>query len=485
MTAGADSLTRRASKGVLWLGLVNLLSKGSQMAVTVTLAAFLTEADLGLVTVAVALVNVAQVVQTMGVYDVIARTERDESTMAGTVMTMSLAVSTVLAAVGACGSPWIASALGAPAATPLIAVVAISLPFSAIGGVQMALMHRMLDFRRRLLPDAGSALVGSIVTIWLAFAGAGAMSLAVGVVVGAVLQPIFGVIVGVRVRPTWNRPSAGEAAHWIGIVGPAAIVTSVMTNIDYPVVTRVLGADATGLYSLAFRIAWMPYVLAAIVMGAVAFPTYSAMLRDRRHSDLPHAVARFTRAVLVGVGGVYLIAALMADSVVLLGERWAPAAPTLIILCAFGLGLSLLTTWYESITASGRLKQFLMLEVARLIVVVVLLVTVTKYGINAAATAQLAGVMCIIPFAWRAMVRANVAPPKRELVHGILSFAVPALVCIAVAALMRGMGIHPPSSIIGCIGQLALLLGCYTAVAAPMNRPILASLSNPRAVGRQ
>lgn len=483
MTTAEDSLTRRAGKGMLWLTLVNVVSKGSQMAVTVTLAAFLTETDLGLVTVAVAMVNMAQVVQAMGVYEVIARTERSEGSMAGTVMTMSLALSVSIAILGVTCASSIAALLGAPAAAPLVAVVSISLPFTAIGGVQMALMHRALNFRQRLLPDSGSAVLGSTVTIGLAVAGFGAMSLAVGLVVTAVLQPVFGYLVGVRVGLTWDRRAAGEAAHWIGIVGPAAVAASALANVDYPVITHVLGPHATGLYALAFRIAWMPYVLGAVVIGAVAFPVYSAMFRDRRVSDIPRAVAQFTRVVLVAVGGVYLIAALMADSIVLLGERWAPAAPTLVALCGFGLGLSLLANWYEIITASGRLKQFLFFEIAHLVLVVALLVTVTRYGITAAALAQLAAVWCVLPFVWVSMVRSKVAPSQRDLAASVLGFVIPALACIALDVLIRWSAVVPgPPSIIGSALQLALLAACYVGVALMANKSLVDGLRDLRRV---
>jgi len=476
-----ETLARRAGKGLLWLGFVNILSKGSQMVVTLLLAAVLTESDLGLLTVAVAMVNIAQVVQTMGVYEVIARTERDEQVMAGTLLTMSLVVSAALASAGVVGARWIADLVGAPAAAPLVAVVAISLPFTSIGGVQMALMHRDLEFRRRLLPDAGSALLGATVTIALALAGAGPMSLAVGLVVAAVMQPSFSILVGVRVRPQWDRHAAREAAHWIRLVGPAAIIASVLYNVDYPMISRILGSDATGLYSLAFRIAWLPYLLGAMVLGAVAFPVYSKLLRDRRASDIPFVVAQFTRAVLVAVGGVYLVIAIEAQRVELLGERWAPAAPALIVLCGYGLGLSLATTWYELITAAGRLKQFLLFQVAHLVLLVAALLVVTKYGITAAALAQLVVVWCVLPFVWLAMVRSKMAPALRDLVGALLGFLAPALACLGVVLAMRWTGIKSaPTSLVGFGVELSILVSCYAVVAVVANKSVFAYLRNTR-----
>ncbi len=167
-TGATETLAERAKSGVLWLGIVNIASKGTQMAVTIALAAFLTESDLGLVTVVVSLISVAAVMQTLAVFEFIACAKGDERITAGTTLTISLAASTALTVFGVAQSSWIAATLGVPSAANLVAIAALSLPFTAIGGVQMAVMHRALDFRSRLLPDAGSALLGALLRPHLA-----------------------------------------------------------------------------------------------------------------------------------------------------------------------------------------------------------------------------------------------------------------------------------------------------------------------------
>ena len=108
------ALGTRAVRGSLWHGAVNLVSKSSQMLVTLVLAALLTEGQLGAVALAVALVNLGQVVQSIGVYDVIGRTERDPRRTAGTVLTFSVGAGLVLAAaLGAAAGP-LTAALGTP-----------------------------------------------------------------------------------------------------------------------------------------------------------------------------------------------------------------------------------------------------------------------------------------------------------------------------------------------------------------------------------
>ncbi|HEX8868524.1 MAG TPA: oligosaccharide flippase family protein, partial [Lentzea sp.] len=365
----------RAVRGSLWLFAVNVISKGCQVAVTLVLAALLTEDGLGAVSIVVSLVNIGQVVQSAGVYDVISRTNRDPHRLAGTVLTMSIAGGTALTAALLLAAEPISHALGAPAT--VITIAALSLPFTAIGGVQMALMHRELDFRKRMLPDAGGMMLGAAVTIVLAAEGFGPLAMAVGLLCTAVAQPVLAVAAGARVRPRWNKAAAQEALGWTAIVGPGAVVATLLINVDYLTIGHVLGPSAVGVYSLAFRIAWMPYILVAVVLGGVMFPVCAELVRSGQ--TVSGAVLRFTKATLVITGGLYVVTALLADHVVLFGERWAPAAPVLTALCGYGLGLGLLHTWYQVIRAAGHARWYLALEVTHLVTLLAALALTTQH----------------------------------------------------------------------------------------------------------
>lgn len=485
-TDAADSLAARAARGALWLGLVNLASKGSQMAVTIVLALFLTGADLGLVTIAVSLVNIGQVIQTMGVYDVIARTRGDENAMAGTVLVMSVSVGLVLAVGGVALCVPIARLAGAPGSAPLIAIVAVGLPFTAVGGVQMALMHRGLDFRRRMIPDAGSALVGAVVTVALAMAGAGSYSLAVGMLATAILQPAFGYAVGSRVRARWDRAVAGEAIGWIMLVGPAAVVSYVLFNVDYLVISRILGPDSVGVYSLAFRIAWVPYIMVAVVLGAVAFPVYTTLVRAGRHAELGAAAGRFTHATVLVVGGLYVVTALMADSIVLLGEHWAASVPVLTVLCGYGLLISVLVIWYEVLRAADWLRVYLLLETSHLVVVTILLIALAGRGVVAAAGAQVIAASVLLLPTYLVMRRAGVAPGMVAVGRAVLGLAVPVLGCLAADAGLRAVGLGPTATWAGTAVEGLVLVVVFCVVAWAANRTAvreLRALRRGRAAG--
>jgi PST family polysaccharide transporter len=448
-------LGTRATRGSLWLGLVNLLSKGSQIAVTLALAAFLTENDLGAVALAVAVVNIGQVVQSMGVYDVLSRTARDPAIVAGTVLTMSVGAATVIAAALALAAGPVATILGAPDAAALVRLAAVSLPFTAAGGVQLAMMHRDLDFRRRLVPDAGSAVLGAAVTVVLAATGGGPMALVIGLLCTAVTQPLLATAVGVRPRPGWEPAAAREAAGWLAVVGPGAVVAILLVNVDYLAIGHVLGPAAVGVYSLAFRVAWVPYIMVAIVLGAVIFPLCAKLVRAGRGSELAGVAARFTCVTLVITGGLYVLAALLADQFVLLGARWAPAAPVLIVLCCYGLGISVLQIWYQVVKAAGHARRYLAMEVAHLAVLVAAVMIAVPHGMVAVAVAQAVAAWLVVGLTWGTMSRLKLTFPARELARpaGVVLGA--AVLCVGAAALVS------PTTALGALAEAAMLAALY------------------------
>ncbi len=458
----------RAVRGSLWLFAVNVVSKGCQVAVTLVLAALLTEHGLGVVALVVSLVNIGQVVQSAGVYDVISRTERDPRELAGTVLTLSAGGGVVLAGVLLLAADPLAAALGTPDAAGLLRIAAISLPFTAVGGVQMAVMHRDLDFRRRMLPDAGSMILGAAVTIVLALLGFGPLAMALGLLCTAALQPVLAVVAGVRVRPRWDRAATVEALRWMSVVGPGAVVATLLINVDYLTIGHVLGPSAVGVYSLAFRIAWMPYILVAVVLGGVMFPVCTQLVRSGQ--SVGGAVLRFTKATLMVTGGLYMVTALLADRVVLFGERWAPAAPVLAVLCAYGLGLGLLHTWYQVVRAAGHARWYLALEVTHLVLLLGALVATTRAGIEAVAVAQASIVWLLVPVTWWVLVRHGLAFPLRSLGRVAIGLIAAGVGCVFMARLLPSGGVA--SAVFGGL----VLLGLYAAIVLPLNRDAVREL---------
>jgi PST family polysaccharide transporter len=464
---------RGAGVGTLWLGATTILTRGSHMLVAVVLAMFLSPTDLGLVAVAVTLFNVGAVLQALGVYDVIARTAQDPHRMAATVMSLSVGFGLILALLGVLFAGPLATLLGEPAAAQMVRLAVAGLPLAAAAGVQNGLMHRDLDFRRRLIPEGGAVIVGGVVTVILAARGAGGYSLAIGILTICVVQPILGMLVGVRVRPGWDRETAAEALRWIRVVGPGALAAILVLNVGYLAVARALGPDDVGLYALAFRIASVPFLVLGIVLGAVAFPVYSRMIRDGNWNEMPTATARFTQAVVIAVGGVCVLIALLSGHIGVLGARWQPSAPVLAVLAGWALTFCLLHTWLVAVRAAGAPRAYLGLQIAQLVILSVLLAVLAPAGVIPAAVAYLLSAAVLLPAAWLVLRRVAAAPASGPTWRAVLHTALAAVLTWAVHVVLNRCGLLVrPNDLSDALVEAVLLATVYAGTIVAVDRDV-------------
>jgi PST family polysaccharide transporter len=423
------------------------------------------------VTIAVALLNLGLVLQSVGVYDVIARTSEEPRRFAGTVATLSLAAGVVIAALAALLAPQIARLAGAPGAADLLRIAVLSLPFTAYAGVQMGFMHRGLDFRRRLVPDAGSALAGAAVTVTCAASGLGEWSLVAGLVTTAVLAPLLGALVGVWIPLRWSREHARTVARWASITGPGAVLGLVLLNLDYVVISRALGDAATGVYSFAYRIAFVPYIMGAVVLGGVAFPVYARLVREGGPEAMKPALARFVHVVTAATGGAYLTLALLADRIVVIDPRWAESVPVLRVLTLYGLLLSLVLTGHEALRASGRPGLYLRAQAAHVALLAVAAVALVDFGPIGVAWAQVAAALAAVALVAALLARSALLPSG--LARSLAGPAVAAAVVAAAHEAARAAGALPGSgSLAGALVMGVVVLGAYAGVLMAVDRPL-------------
>jgi O-antigen/teichoic acid export membrane protein len=179
-----STLLGRASRALGWSFLSVALVRLGTFGIGVVLARLLGPKAFG--TYAVALVALLAVLSfnELGVSLAIVRWPGDPREIAPTVATIAC-VSSVLLYIGFfVGAPAFAHALGAPAATPVIRVLATSILTNCIVSVPAAMLQRSFRQDRKMIADQVHSWSGAFVSIGLASLGLGAMSLAIGSVVG-------------------------------------------------------------------------------------------------------------------------------------------------------------------------------------------------------------------------------------------------------------------------------------------------------------
>jgi PST family polysaccharide transporter len=222
----------------------------------------------------------------------------------------------------------VAAFFGAPDAEWLFRLGMLNLLLAALANVHDGLLLRDMEFSRRIVPQVGQAVVQAAVSVGLAFAGAGAAALVVGLLAGtAAWVALQWRITGFRPRVIFDKAIARTMIGYGGAAATLEILAVVSARADAIVVGHVLGTVALGVYTIAYRLPELAISNLTWTVSGVAFPALSRR-RGRGMIDATLALIGILALYTVPVG---VLLAVLADPLVhlLLGDRWEGAIPVL------------------------------------------------------------------------------------------------------------------------------------------------------------
>ena len=392
MTDGQAGLTGQASRAIGWSFVSTVLTRLSSFGVGVLLARLLGPAEFGAYAVALVALFAMQTFNELGVSLAIVRWESDPSEIIPTVATISLVVSVATYAGAFFAAPYYASAMGAPSATRVVQVLAISILIDGFVNAPSGLLQRQFRQGQIALAVQVGGWLGTGVTVYLAWSGDGAISLAIGQVAGAAVTAIFIITFAPEtLRLGFDPVKAGQLLRFGMPLAGASVISFAVGNVDQLVVGHLLGAKTLGLYVLAFNVASWPLVIISRPVATVA-PAVFARLQQN------YAAMRNVFLSVVGiVAAVALPACIFLSSSArpvmgfVYGDKWVPAAHALMWLGLLSAARILFEPAYDFLVVLARSKLVLLIQVAWLVTLVPAVVAGAHYeNIRGAALAEFA-----------------------------------------------------------------------------------------------
>ena len=391
--SAVPGLSRLAVRGVLWQGLSFAFGRGLTLVAALVLARLLTPAEFGLVGLALVFVTFADLITDLGVAQGLVYFERDESLRDG-ALALCLVTGVVLAVAALLAAPWIAAFFGAPGVEPMVRVLSAALLASALRQVPLALLRRELAFRRVMIAELARTVAQGAVSIALAASGAGPWAIVWGYVAGgAVCTVVAWALAGYRPGMRSLRPPSGPTARrLLGYGGPAAaqvLLAALIFDVDYLIVGRVLGAQALGTYTLAFRLPQVAIIGVFGVLSAVAFPMFSRARDDPMQLKRGYLTSvRLQSAYGLAAGiGLFMVAPMLVP--VAFGPRWSAAIVPLEALALYASARSLGAGAVDVYKGIGRPGIGMVVALVRLALLVPALALAARHGgIDAVAWTQ-------------------------------------------------------------------------------------------------
>ena len=372
-----------------------------------------------------------------------------------TALSLVIAAGLVLMALTWVFAPVIASFFHSPQAVFVIRGFAVCLPFDAAAQVPIGRLTRALSFRRRTVTDSLPSIIGGLVTIAVVAAGYPLIGLVAGQIASSVANAVTAFLLGPRCLPGWDSVLARRLLNYGGYLTAANLITLGLLNVDYIVVGHVLGPVALGLYSLAYRICYMPYLAISVVANGAVFPYYCRLPSREAIGRASESTISLINAVIIPwFAGLVLF----ANHIVILGSKWAPAAGAVRFLAIYGFFLSLILSVLQVLKAVGRTNLVFVGRGLHLATLTAVLIGTAQAGITVVALDQalVAAGIAVVTCLW-AVRYASVQLRALCKSVGLPLLGVAGMISVVfLAGLVPGLNTSPSWISLLIIGSLAM-----------------------------
>jgi lipopolysaccharide exporter len=475
----------RAVRGAPWTILAYAANKLVTVATTLALARLLTPEDFGIVALALLAVVAISFLRDLGLSGTLVVRQELDRRAQGTVLALMLIMGALLSVLLAAISPLAAKLFDEPRLTGVLVALSGTVLLGGLTWFYETMLQRELAFKKRFVALSAQTAVYAIVALTLAAADGGVWSLVVGQLAGTVgFGAALVAVAPYHVVPRWDRATAADLLRSSGGFMAQGVTAFFQQNADYFAVGRVLGAAQVGFYSLAYRLAELPYWAIADPVARVTFPAFARMRHRREDVRVPFLATLRLVALVSCPFGVVLSGAAEPFTEAILGDKWLPMIGPLAVLGVWGAVRPVQVTVAWLLNSIGQAGLMGAISVAVLVPLVPgLFVAADLGGITAVAYVMLGDMtLSLLVLSWFAARRAGV--PLTEQARAVAPIALacaiawlatrgaavaldeaPALLALVAAGLaggaayLAGVALVAPGLLREAAGQVARTLG--------------------------
>ena len=275
-------LTDKVARGVFWVLMEKFGIQLAHFVVTLVLARLLTPDDYGTVALLSVFISISNILTDVGFGNALVQKKDASQTDFNTVFYISVTVAAVLYTVLFLAAPAVASFYSIPSLVPMLRILAITVLFHAVNGVQTAELNRKMLFKLSFRISWVGVGARYITGISLAFAGFGAWSLVWASVAGGLAGTIARQLV-VRWRPAlvFSWAAAGRLFSFGWKMTAGLMVSKLYSNLYAAVVGKCFTRADLAFVHKGNHVAGVLMNSVDQTIGRVSFPALARMQNIR------------------------------------------------------------------------------------------------------------------------------------------------------------------------------------------------------------
>ncbi len=458
----------------------NALRAALGIVTTLIVAKFVGPAGFGLISIAVSIETLLIVLRNSGFSGALIQRKDLRDVHVNTVFWIGMISSSVLVIGLLLAAGPLASFYEKPKLMPILQVLTLSIVAQAFSGVPEAMLRKELQFGKLMAVNSGSAVIASIAAIIAAFLGAGVWALVLRIVVSRVLVAVIcWWIYPWRPKFQLDMQAARTLLSFGGYLFIAALMTFGKERLDAPIIGKLIGLGAAGLFFMARNLALSIIQQAIGAIGQVMFAVFSAVQNDRAALRSGYLNGTRCLSVLIFPAIAGLIAVSPEAVPVLLQPEWHSIAPIIQIVSLQGIVLCTNAGISPIVLAAGQSRLLLFLNMFRMCATVISVYVGCFWGVEGVAIAWTVAVFAWAPiemwFACR-LVDMRLISVFLNVLRPMITAAVAAMVVrvfVWQCAAAFGSAVIPLVVVETVIGA-----GVYAILTAVLDRDTLKKLRN-------
>lgn len=364
-----SSLKQKAINGVKWTFLDQAGSLGISFVVGIILARLLQPAEYGLLGMVTVFTAIATVFTDSGFGQAMVRkmdlTEEDKLTAFWFSCGMGILVYIALFI----SAPWVSAFYKEPQLTDILRITSIPILFSGLLTIPNMIFTREINFKVTTKISFSRAILSGMVGIYMAIMGYGVWALIVqGLVSYAIGVIMFNYYCRWKIKFIFKKNSF----HYLWGFGSKMLASNLLNtaynNLYQIVIGKFYSPTDLGQYQRGQSYSGLFSNTLTQVVQRVSFPTLSKMQDDTERLKYGYRKIIKLSMFVSCLGSMALAAMAKPLIVILIGEKWMPAAEYLQIICLGALLYPVHAINLNVLTVMGRSDLFLKLEIIKKII---------------------------------------------------------------------------------------------------------------------
>lgn len=391
---------KHSVKGITWVALLRVFTRALSFGKIAIIARLLSPLQFGLFGIASIVLAFIEIVTETGInVFLIQENEKEVKKYINTAWIVSIVRGVIVFLLIVFSSPFIVFFFNAPGSFDLILLISLVPLVRGFINPSVAFLQKELQFQKEFYLKSFIFIIDALTSVILVYFLKSPSGIIYGLLVGGVVEVILSFLV-VSPRPYFEFKVLHiqhilHRGKWVTVSG---IFNYLYHNIDDVLVGKIINIGSLGLYSMVYKISTLPISEVADVISRVSFPVYVKIAGDKVRLKTAFLKTGISVSLLSIPLGALCILFPKEIILIILGEKWISAWPTLQVLGFFGIIRSISGTTSALFLSVNKQEYVALVTFVSFIGLIVTIVPlINMYGIIGAAIASVIGSVVALP----------------------------------------------------------------------------------------